>query len=141
MLEKDVEMKTAVKDVMTIAKSMIHITVQLTTRAFPVRIRSLRALVAQDEMECFKGQACIWLRGNCKLRSLVEKYRDIWRVSLIDDGPAKLKPFKVHLKSDAIPRRARARKYAPKHRDWMIKQVKMLGSYVRIQAADGLLQL
>ena len=44
-------MKTAVKDVVTIAKSMIHITVQLTTRAGPVRIRSLRALVAQDEME------------------------------------------------------------------------------------------
>jgi len=51
-----------------------------------------------------------------KLRSVVEKYRDIWRVSLSDDGPAKVKPFKVHLKSDAIPMRARARKYAPKHR-------------------------
>ena len=25
-----------------------------------------------------------------KLRSLVEKYRDIWRVSLTDDGPAKV---------------------------------------------------
>jgi hypothetical protein len=51
-----------------------------------------------------------------KLRSLVEKYRDIWKVSLTDDGPAKLKPFKVHLKSDAVP----------KHRDWMIKHVKIL---------------
>ena len=50
-LEKDVQMKTAVKDVVTIAKSMIHITAQLTTRAGPVRIRSLRALVLQDEME------------------------------------------------------------------------------------------
>jgi len=50
-LEKDVEMKIAVKDVVTIAKSKIHITVQLTTRAGPVRIRSLRAVVAQDEME------------------------------------------------------------------------------------------
>ena len=47
-LEKDVEMKTAVKDVVTIAKSMIHITVQLITRGGPVRIRSSRALVAQD---------------------------------------------------------------------------------------------
>jgi len=61
-----------------------------------------------------------------KLRSLVEKYRDIWRVSLTDDGPEKVKPFKVHLKSDAVPRRARARKYAPKYWDWMIKHVKML---------------
>ena len=61
-----------------------------------------------------------------KLRSLVEKYRDIWRVSLTDDGPEKVKPLKVHLKSDAVPRRARARKYAPKYWDWMIKHVKML---------------
>jgi hypothetical protein len=30
---------------------MIHITVQLTTRASPVRNRSSRSLVAQDEME------------------------------------------------------------------------------------------
>jgi hypothetical protein len=37
-----------------------------------------------------------------------------------------VKPFKVHLKSDVVPRKARARKYAPKHRDWMIKHVKML---------------
>jgi len=51
LLEKVVEMKMAVKDIVTIAKSMIHITAQLTTRAGPVRIRSLRALVAQDEME------------------------------------------------------------------------------------------
>jgi len=50
-LEKDVGMKKAVKDVVTIVKSMIHITVELTTRAGPVRIRSLRALAAQDEME------------------------------------------------------------------------------------------
>jgi len=50
-LEKDVGMKKAVKDVVTIVKSMIHITVQFTTRAGPVRIRSLRALAAQDEME------------------------------------------------------------------------------------------
>ena len=49
--EKDVEMKTAVKDVVIIAKSLIHITLRLTTRAGAVRIRSLRALFAQDEME------------------------------------------------------------------------------------------
>jgi hypothetical protein len=37
-----------------------------------------------------------------------------------------VKPFKVHLISDAVPRRARVRKYGPKHRDWMIKHVRML---------------
>ena len=61
-----------------------------------------------------------------KLRSLLEKYRDIWRVSLTDDGPAKVKPFKLHLKSDAVSRRARARNYVSKHRNWMIKHLKML---------------
>ena len=34
-----------------------------------------------------------------KLHSPVEKYRDIWRVSLTDEGPAKVKTFKVHLES------------------------------------------
>jgi hypothetical protein len=41
---------------------------------------------------------------SAKLRSLVEKYRDIWSVSLTDEDPAKVKPFKVHLKSDAVSR-------------------------------------
>ena len=58
-----------------------------------------------------------------KLRSLVEKYRDIWRVSLTDDGSAKVSHFKIRLKSDAVPRRARALKYATNHRDWMIKHL------------------
>jgi hypothetical protein len=63
---------------------------------------------------------CLAEEQLAKLRSLVEKYRDICKVSLTDDGPAKVKPFKVHLKSDDVLRQARARKYAPKHRDWMI---------------------
>jgi hypothetical protein len=79
-----------------------------------------------------------------KLCSLVEKYRwNASKVSLTDDGPAKVKRFKIHLKSDAVPRRSRACKYASKHRDWMIKHVKILeknGFIRKIQAADGLLQ-
>ena len=50
-LEKPVEMKTAVKNVLTIAISMVHVIVQLTTTAGPGRIRSLRALMAQGEIE------------------------------------------------------------------------------------------
>jgi hypothetical protein len=50
-LEKPVKMKTAVKNVLTIAISMVHVIVQLTTRAGPGRIRSLRALMAQGEIE------------------------------------------------------------------------------------------
>jgi hypothetical protein len=42
-LEEPVKMRTAVKHVLTVAKSMVHLTVQITTRAGPVRIRRLRA--------------------------------------------------------------------------------------------------
>jgi len=38
------------------------------------------------------------------LCSLIEDYRDVWRFSLTDDGPEKVRPFKVHPKSDAVPR-------------------------------------
>ena len=37
-----------------------------------------------------------------KLRSLVQDYRGIWSVSLTDDDPAKVTPFKVHQRSDAV---------------------------------------
>ena len=50
-LEESVKMRTAVKHVLTVAKSMLHLTVQITTRAGPVRIKRLRAMVAQDGME------------------------------------------------------------------------------------------
>jgi len=60
------------------------------------------------------------------LRDLVFEFRDIWRVRLSADGPAKVTPLKVHLKRDATPRRAKARRYAPKHLDLIRKQIKLL---------------
>jgi len=86
---------------------------------------------------CFKKQPvdklCRWASKLFAFKYVIEKilrdnleFNTRRRVSLTDDGPAKVKPFKVHLKSDAVPRRARARKYAPKRRDWLIKHVKML---------------
>jgi len=67
------------------------------------------------------------------LRDLVFKLRDIWRVTLSPHGPAKITPLKVHLKADAVPRTAKARRHAPKHWDFMRKQIKMLEemSYTR----------
>jgi hypothetical protein len=59
------------------------------------------------------------------LPDLVFEFRDIWRVSLSADGLAKVTPLKVHLKPDAVPRRAKARRYAPKHLDFMRKQIKL----------------
>jgi hypothetical protein len=47
-LEDPVRIRAAVKNVLTGAKSMVHLTVQITTRTGPVRIRRLRAMAAQD---------------------------------------------------------------------------------------------
>jgi len=44
-------MRAAVKNVLTVARSMVRVNDQLTTRAGPVRIMILSALIAQDEME------------------------------------------------------------------------------------------
>jgi hypothetical protein len=49
-LEKPVEMTTPVKNVLALPRSMFHITVQLTTRAGSVRIRSLTAVIAQNHI-------------------------------------------------------------------------------------------
>jgi len=65
------------------------------------------------------------------LRNLVHRYKNIWRVKLSADGPAKVTPLKIHLKPDAIPRRAKAQRYAPKHLDFMRKHVKVLEGYIR----------
>ena len=48
------------------------------------------------------------------------------RVGVKDDGPANVKSFKVNSKFDAEPRRARARKNAPRHSEWMINHAKIL---------------
>ena len=45
------EIRIAVNNVLTVAKSIVHLTVQITTRAGSVRIRTFRAVVPQDEVE------------------------------------------------------------------------------------------
>jgi len=55
------------------------------------------------------------------LRDLVFSIQEHLENKLSADGPAKVTPLKVHLKPDAVPRRAKARRYAPKHLDFMRK--------------------
>jgi hypothetical protein len=61
-----------------------------------------------------------------KLRNLVYEFLDIWRVALSRDGPAKVTPFKVHLKHNAVPWRVQSRRYSVDHRNWMLRHVKAL---------------
>ena len=60
------------------------------------------------------------------LPDLVFEFRDIRRVRLSADGPAKVTPLKVHLKPDAVRRRGKARRYALKHLDFVRMQIKLL---------------
>ena len=55
------------------------------------------------------------------LRELVYEYADIWRTELGKEAPARVTPLKLRLKPNARPRRCRARRYPPKHRDFMNK--------------------
>jgi hypothetical protein len=57
------------------------------------------------------------------LRDLVFEFRDIQSVRLCVDGPAKIAPRKISLKPHAVPRRATSRRYAPKHLNFMRKQM------------------
>ena len=61
-----------------------------------------------------------------ELEALVYEFKDIWRVELGRDGPARVTPLKLRLKSNARPRRCRARRYPPKHRAFMHEMTKSL---------------
>ncbi|KAG6579766.1 putative retroelement [Phytophthora cinnamomi] len=45
--------------------------------------------------------------------------RDIWRLQISDDPPARLTPFTIRLKDGAEPYRCKPRKYAPAQRDFL----------------------
>ncbi len=51
-------------------------------------------------------------RHTARLRRLVFKYGDIWRIRLGADPPIKWPPVRVTLKPDAVPSQARRRKYS-----------------------------
>ena len=58
--------------------------------------------------------------GVDKLRTLLNSYKDIWRVDLTDmNEPAKVPPMKVDIMDNVTPYRCKARRYPPLHRDYM----------------------
>lgn len=60
-----------------------------------------------------------------RLRTIAHAH-DIWRVSLIDDPPAKVPQIKVRLKADARPFKTKARKYAPESQIFLETSNEML---------------
>ncbi|XXQ36816.1 Integrase catalytic domain-containing protein [Plasmodiophora brassicae] len=63
------------------------------------------------------------------LRKLVRRYRDVWRMSIGPDGPARVTPFVTELKPDAEPYRCRARKYSMEDSAFMEEFVAQLKKY------------
>ncbi|KAG3095516.1 hypothetical protein PI124_g16068 [Phytophthora idaei] len=52
-----------------------------------------------------------------ELRRIASKH-DVWRLELLNDPPAKVKPYKLRLKPGASPFRCKARKYSPLQREF-----------------------
>jgi hypothetical protein len=44
------------------------------------------------------------------LRGLTYRFKNIWRVALFNDGPSKVKPFKIHPLPGGVPRKAKMRR-------------------------------
>ncbi|KAF0701754.1 hypothetical protein As57867_007834, partial [Aphanomyces stellatus] len=61
-----------------------------------------------------------------KLAALLDKYVDVFRLSLGRDPPVKMPPLKVHLADGARPIRCKARRYSLHQRDFMQQHVKEL---------------
>jgi hypothetical protein len=61
-----------------------------------------------------------------KLLDISLEYEDIWCISLIDKGPAKVTPSVLQLKSGATPKRTKLRKYPEEHLKFMTSFVQDL---------------
>jgi hypothetical protein len=150
------EIRLARSDVTVVCRAKVKLDVVLDTRARRVLIRDLQIYVVDAPMDVlFVGDNVFQKLGNNPQHLLEQKvaseevkdvaspypedsslnetfnedydeFRDIWKAKLSANGPGKVTPLKVHLKPDAVPRRAKVRRYAPKHLDFMRKQVKLL---------------
>ncbi|GMF37865.1 unnamed protein product [Phytophthora fragariaefolia] len=63
------------------------------------------------------------------LRTTVLDYGDVWRARLGADGPARVRPYRVKLKPDAIPFRCKPRRYPPQQSDFLRSHVAELQQF------------
>jgi hypothetical protein len=61
-----------------------------------------------------------------ELLSLFFRFKDIWRIALINDGPAEVKSLKVHLIPGTLPRKAKMRLHTPAHLNFLHFQTRNL---------------
>ena len=65
-------------------------------------------------------------KGRKSLRKMLYKKRNIWRIKLGDDPPAKIPPMKIKLKQGTIPIASPVRRYSPERRAFISKFVNAL---------------
>lgn len=61
-----------------------------------------------------------------ELCRLVFEYSDVFAIDIGDDPPARVEPLKITLKPDAVPFRAKPRKYSPAQREFLRRELKRL---------------
>lgn len=64
-------------------------------------------------------QGGISAQGCQKLEDMLREHRDIVRIRLDSRPPARVQPMSVHLKPDAVPVRAKPRRYPPQKREFL----------------------
>ncbi|KAE8908713.1 hypothetical protein PF001_g4709 [Phytophthora fragariae] len=93
---------------------------------------SMGALIQDAEANGFPP------RMMSSLRTTVLDYGDVWRARLGADGPARVRPYSVKLKPDAIPFRCKPRRYSPLQSDFLRSHVAELQQFglVRLNNAS-----
>lgn len=66
--------------------------------------------------------------GIKRLRALLEDYRDVFRIKLGPDPPARVQPLKIKLAENARPFRSTQRRYSPQQRAFIIRTIHELES-------------
>lgn len=64
-----------------------------------------------------------------KLQEIIASHRDVWRVKLRGDPPARVTPLKVEVQTGAAPVRARPRRYTPEAKAFMKEFTDLLVKY------------
>ena len=68
-------------------------------------------------------------KGQKRLSKVLNEYRDVFRLRLGCDPPAKVEPMKIVLTSGAMPVRAKTRRYTLEQRAFLSRYVKKLEEY------------
>jgi len=64
--------------------------------------------------------------GHSRLSAMLENHRDIFRIKLGPDQPAKVEPLRITLMEGATPYRSPQRRYAPQQRDFITRTIREL---------------